>query len=408
MTRMLLLAAALGVAIALVFVSFEWAVNHGTNWIWNDFAGTDEHRWRVLVLAPVLGIAYSAVVRACGQPRVVPVHTDLMANAAGPPSTTFRAVVVALVIGLASLLAGASLGPEAALVAASAGLGGWLAVRASSDEQARLLSMAGIGALLVAFFASLVMLLVPLLVVYQRAKKLPLAQVGPIVTASVTAYVTLWLVKGGEGEGFGSAPVSSNVRVRDYFLAVVVGVLAAVAGHVLHRCLLALAPVAKRVDARLPWVLTAMCFGLVLGLLYLIGGQTEEFSGSAGSHELIAKAPTYSALALAGLLLVKLAATGWSSASGYRGGLVFPSIYAGVALGLLVARVASGASGPGVVVGALIGILTAMTGVGFAGVITVALIPLDTIGLAVVSLVGAALATRVLEPKPKPSATTGD
>src|SRR3954452_6881677 len=156
MTRMLLLAAELGVAIALVFVSFEWAVNHGTDWIWNDFAGTDDHRWRVLVLAPILGIGYSAVVRACGQPRIVPVHTDLMAHAAGPPTTTLRAVGVAVLIGLTSLLAGASLGPEAALIAACSGLGGWLALRGSASEQAPLLGMVGIGALLVAFFASIV------------------------------------------------------------------------------------------------------------------------------------------------------------------------------------------------------------------------------------------------------------
>ena len=56
-----LLALVVGVVDALVFVGFEWVVNHGTDWLWNDLAGSDDVRWRVVPLALGLSIAFSAV-----------------------------------------------------------------------------------------------------------------------------------------------------------------------------------------------------------------------------------------------------------------------------------------------------------------------------------------------------------
>ena len=49
-----------GAANALVFAGFEWVIKHGTDWLWNDVAGTDDVRWRVVPLALGLSIAFSA------------------------------------------------------------------------------------------------------------------------------------------------------------------------------------------------------------------------------------------------------------------------------------------------------------------------------------------------------------
>ena len=46
-----LVALAVGVVDGLVFLGFEWVVNHGTDWLWNDVADSDDvaggsSRWR--------------------------------------------------------------------------------------------------------------------------------------------------------------------------------------------------------------------------------------------------------------------------------------------------------------------------------------------------------------------------
>ena len=51
------LALAVGVVNGLVFLGFEWVVNHGSDWLWNDLVNSDEVRWRVVPLALGLSIA---------------------------------------------------------------------------------------------------------------------------------------------------------------------------------------------------------------------------------------------------------------------------------------------------------------------------------------------------------------
>jgi H+/Cl- antiporter ClcA len=402
MRKMVLLAAVIGVADALLFVAFEWVVSHGTDWLWNDVVDTDAHRWRVLVLAPALGVAYALLLRVMRQPRLVPIETGMLAEAT-PKDSSLVSIGTIVVVGVVSLLAGASLGPEASLVAACAGIGALVAARGSAGPHASVLVLASIGGLLVAFLGSLVPVVVPLLVLYKQTKKLALAAVVPILTAGVAAYLTLWLVKG-RGDGYGSAPVSSDLRLRDYLLALVVGAVAALVGAALQRVVRDLAPVAERIDGRVGWLVAGLVFGGVIGVLYLIGGQSEEFSGNEGSHLLVSRVATYSGAALAGLVVVKLLVTGWSLATGYRGGLVFPSIYAGIALGLCAVKLAGDVSGPGIVVGAMVGILTAMGGAAMAAVLVIAIIPAKLIGVAVAGAAGAAVTRRVVDRSPSPAA----
>jgi hypothetical protein len=147
--RALAAAVAVGVVNALVFVAFEWIVNDGTDWVWNDLVDSDAVRWRVVPLAIAGSIVLSAVIRLTRQKRIVPASTDPLAG--GPAAS----VPVVLLIGAVSLLAGASLGPEASLFAAATGIGAWLA------KEKRLV-LASVGALLVAFFGSLLAVAVPL------------------------------------------------------------------------------------------------------------------------------------------------------------------------------------------------------------------------------------------------------
>jgi len=94
---------------------------------------------------------------------------------------------------------------------------------------------------------------------------------------------------------------------------------------------------------------------------------------------------------------MKLVATAWSLTTGYRGGVVFPSIFTAVATDSFINRVASSFAGPGVVIGVVAGMLTALTGAGFAIVFLLSLLPARLVGLSVAGAGGAILCDRTIK-----------
>jgi H+/Cl- antiporter ClcA len=393
-----LISLVIGAANGLVFLGFEWVINHGTDWIWNDLVDSDDERWRVIPLAIVLSVVFSLLLRFVGEARWVQPHLDPLGAAEGSedaPAPTLRALAAILAVGIGSLLAGASLGPEAPLVAFAAGLGAWIAARAAPGPAGRLFVLASAGALLVAFFGSLVSLAIPLALLVQRTKRVPLPAVIGVVIAGLAAWGMLWLIRGND-HGFGGIP-EATVHARDYLAAFVLGLVAVAIGLMLRYLVVRLAEATVRVDRSAAWWLSAAAFGAVLGVLYLIGGQTVQFSGSGGSTMLIARADDYGAWALAGIALVKLLVTAWSLSSGYRGGLVFPSVFVGVAASLCVAAFAPSLAGPGIMIGAIVGLLVEMTAPILGIVVLFALVPLKLVPLGLAGAAGALVGRRVVD-----------
>jgi H+/Cl- antiporter ClcA len=387
-----LFALAVGAANGLVFLGFEWVIHHGTDWVWNDLVDSDDVRWRVVPLALVLSVALSALLRRLAVPRWTPPHLDPLADtdapgAEPPPPPDLAALVTILLVGAGSLVAGASLGPEAPLVAVATGLGAWAAGRSGLGPGARVLVLASVGALLVAFFGSLIPILIPLAILRRRSGRLPLAGVLAIVASGLAAWGTLWLVQGND-HGFGAIP-SANVRARDFAAAAVLGVVAVGLGALLRWFVVRLAAVTQRIEARGPWWLAAAVFGAVLGGLYLIGGPSVQFSGSEGSTMLLSGELHYGSWALAGIVLVKLLATSWSATAGYRGGLVFPSVFTGVAVSLIAAGALPDLAGPGVLLGSVAGLLVEMTAPLLGVVMLLALLPAKLLPLGLAGAAGA-------------------
>lgn len=402
--RLVIAAAGVGAAMAIIYKLFELVVNDGQQWLWNDVFHSDTTRWLVVPLAVGLGVLFGLVLRLRREPRLVDPDTDLFSGA-GESGGNHSVIEVASILGVgaSSLISGAPLGPEMPLTESSIALGQLTGGKLKLDKAASaILVVASVGALMVAFLGSLWMILLPFLLIAKKNKELLKPALLPILTAGLAGYGMLWLMDH-HTVGYGNIGVSSNAGISEYLGAVAAALCASVFAFFLLRLIDWLYRNAKKINVALPWYFSAGLFGLGIGLLYWVGGEAVQFSGAEGSKALLTGTVHYGTWALLGLATVKLLVVAWAKATGYRGGLYFPSIFASIALGLFVSELFSGLSGPGVTIGAVAAIFAAL---GFpksthpkpaqyiaaaipALLFIIALIPFELIPLAIVAMAGA-------------------
>ena len=114
------------------------------------------------------------------------------------------------------------------------------------------------------------------------------------------------------------------------------GVIVAVGATVIALAMLAAFPLVYRAMHALKYrVLIATVGGLLLGLLGWLGGPIAMFEGLEQTGELIANRADYDTAQFAALAGIKIVALLIAASSLFRGGRVFPSVFIGVALGLL-------------------------------------------------------------------------
>ncbi len=378
----------LGLIIGLIYLTFEWLVNRGTNWLWNDVLDTNTYRWRVMPLALVMSILLTIVIKVFNQKRVLKPPANLLDEIEDIKKTTIVKIITILVIGLLSLLAGASLGPEAALVAASIGLATWLSqiLNVLKKPISFVFIISSLGALLAAFFHSVLPIFIPILIL-KKKNQLNALNLSVTIVSGLASWFTINIIK---NEAYLEIPVSGSFSFTNLALASMLGLLSVLLAIALKWAIHFAFPIVKKINKELPWIISAIFFGLVLGILYYIGGQTVQFSGSEGINLLAQNPAQYGVIALVGLIIVKIFATSWSTVTGYRGGLVFPSIYSGVVLSLIVSTVfnLSGQTEAGTVIGAITGMLMAMTNPIIGIILALSMFPISQISLVVGAVIG--------------------
>jgi H+/Cl- antiporter ClcA len=218
----------------------------------------------------------------------------------------------------------------------------------------------------------------------------------PPLLAGVTAWAIVSLIHG-HTQGPDILPIDSGGGLDAVVPALVLGMLAVLVGVLLRLMIRAMHSWTERLDRLWQWIAAAAFFGAVLGVLYWIGGESVQFSGKEGTHLLYDERAHYGAAALLGLLLVKLLATSWSISAGYRGGVAFPSVYAGVALSLAVTAALPGVSETGTMIGAIAGILAEMTTPAVAFIMLLSLMPTNLLPIGIVGAIGAVVGRRALE-----------
>lgn len=323
----LLSTALVGVAVAITYHFFENAVHGSIDVVWYDWLNTDNHRWLVIPTCLILALTFFGLQHWLDRKSEKKEEKGL----GEAPEFSLHNYLKILLIGYFSLLAGASLGPEAVLVPACVVIGGYIGMKAFGKDSAasKLLAAAGIMALFTAFFHSVIIGLLSILLVTKQTKaKTDAILVITAVISTVSAFLTLnWL----EGESYATLPAYSwKINLETAVLSVLLvlgGYLAIMAMDKLHNLFESI-----RTRVNKDWYVWALAAGIGLSVLYLLGGPLVEFTGNKSIVPMFDQAADLGLIGLLWVLVVKLAAIGWSKALGYRGGMIFPTIFVAAVL----------------------------------------------------------------------------
>ncbi|MFD9328994.1 ion channel protein [Streptomyces sp. NPDC060065] len=363
-----------GAAAALVLLGVSLLAEQLKDVLWETLPDAlDVGRYSVLwmmVMLTATGVAVGLVVwKVPGHAGPDPATTGLVDPPL--PPRLLPGLLLATVLALAG---GVSLGPENPITAANIALAYWLGRKAAPRSPAALWMMLAAAGTIGALFGTPV----------------AAALIFSEVLAGRPGPGALWdrllppLVAGGTGALTMDllAHPSFNLSLPDYtgphwgdlLSALVVASVAAVAGMAAVYAF----PYVHGAFSRLGHPMLAIPVGgLVLGLLGALGGHLTLFKGLDEVKTLAADPDGWSAGRFALMAVVKLAALLVAAACGFRGGRIFPAVFAGVALGLCAhALVPQVHPTIGVVCGVL-GVLLAVTRQGWISLFTAAVLVSD-------------------------------
>jgi H+/Cl- antiporter ClcA len=329
----------LGVLSAVVTFVFIFLVHEGVLLIWQQARaalGVDP-RLFILAVCALGGLVVGLLVRYFGDHTAI--FAEMMVEFGRTGRFDYRAAPGIVITAFVSLVAGGSLGPEAALADATGGLGTWLSDKLHFDKQeTRTMGFSGVSAMLAAFitspFSGALLGLESAQAESGGARKTYFWVLFPSLLASAVAVVVYVWLAGQFFETLYKFP-SYSPRLIDLVYAVPLGLVGGATG-LLFMLLLrwfqrAMRPLAGQV------VLRGLLGGAVLGALGVISPLIL-FSGEAGTSQLIEQAAQFGVVTLFLLAMGKLLATSVLLTTGWKGGYIFPLMFSSVALGLVASH----------------------------------------------------------------------
>lgn len=334
-TRTMLLlslpAVAIGIASSLILIVVMKIASVLQNLLWQRLPGTlgiaqDSPLWIIGVLT-LTGIAVGLVIRfSQGHAGPDPACEPLI-GAPVPPSA-LPGLIVALILGLAG---GVSLGPEHPImtvnIALAVAIGARLLPRVNRMEWTILASAGTIGAL----FGTPVAAALIFSQTLNGSSEVPLWDrlFAPLMAAAAGALTT-----GLFFHPHFSLPIAhyGQMEMTDILSGAIVAAIAIAAGMVAVWCLPRLHAMMHQMKNP---VLVLGIGGFILGILGVIGGPVSLFKGLDEMQQMVAN-QAFSTSDYFLLAVIKLAALAVAAASGFRGGRIFPAVFVGVALGLML------------------------------------------------------------------------
>lgn len=324
-------AVAIGIASSLILIVVMKIASVLQNLLWQRLPGTlgiaqDSPLWIIGVLT-LTGIAVGLVIRfSQGHAGPDPACEPLI-GAPVPPSA-LPGLIVALILGLAG---GVSLGPEHPImtvnIALAVAIGARLLPRVNRMEWTILASAGTIGAL----FGTPVAAALIFSQTLNGSSEVPLWDrlFAPLMAAAAGALTT-----GLFFHPHFSLPIAhyGQMEMTDILSGAIVAAIAIAAGMVAVWCLPRLHAMMHQMKNP---VLVLCIGGFILGILGVIGGPVSLFKGLDEMQQMVAN-QAFSTSDYFLLAVIKLAALVVAAASGFRGGRIFPAVFVGVALGLML------------------------------------------------------------------------
>ena len=324
-------AVAIGIASSLILIVVMKIASALQNLLWQRLPGTlgiaqDSPLWIIGVLT-LTGIAVGLVIRfSQGHAGPDPACEPLI-GAPVPPSA-LPGLIVALILGLAG---GVSLGPEHPImtvnIALAVAIGARLLPRVNRMEWTILASAGTIGAL----FGTPVAAALIFSQTLNGSSEVPLWDrlFAPLMAAAAGALTT-----GLFFHPHFSLPIAhyGQMEMTDILSGAIVAAIAIAAGMVPVWCLPRLHAMMNQMKNP---VLVLGIGGFILGILGVIGGPVSLFKGLDEMQQMVAN-QAFSTSDYFLLAVIKLAALVVAAASGFRGGRIFPAVFVGVALGLML------------------------------------------------------------------------
>ncbi|EFH3649457.1 ion channel protein [Escherichia coli] len=324
-------AVAIGIASSLILIVVMKIASALQNLLWQRLPGTlgiaqDSPLWIIGVLT-LTGIAVGLVIRfSQGHAGPDPACEPLI-GAPVPPSA-LPGLIVALILGLAG---GVSLGPEHPImtvnIALAVAIGARLLPRVNRMEWTILASAGTIGALFGTPIAAALIFSQTL----NGSSEVPLWDrlFAPLMAAAAGALTT-----GLFFHPHFSLPIAhyGQMEMTDILSGAIVAAIAIAAGMVAVWCLPRLHSMMHQMKNP---VLVLGIGGFILGILGVIGGPVSLFKGLDEMQQMVAN-QAFSTSDYFLLAVIKLAALVVAAASGFRGGRIFPAVFVGVALGLML------------------------------------------------------------------------
>ncbi|HAX7028864.1 TPA: ion channel protein [Escherichia coli] len=324
-------AVAIGIASSLILIVVMKIASVLQNLLWQRLPGTlgiaqDSPLWIIGVLT-LTGIAVGLVIRfSQGHAGPDPACEPLI-GAPVPPSA-LPGLIVALILGLAG---GVSLGPEHPImtvnIALAVAIGARLLPRVNRMEWTILASAGTIGAL----FGTPVAAALIFSQTLNGSSEVPL---WDRLFASLMAAAAGALTTGLFFHPHFSLPIAhyGQMEMTDILSGAIVAAIAIAAGMVAVWCLPRLHAMMHQMKNP---VLVLGIGGFILGILGVIGGPVSLFKGLDEMQQMVAN-QAFSTSDYFLLAVIKLAALVVAAASGFRGGRIFPAVFVGVALGLML------------------------------------------------------------------------
>ena len=324
-------ALAIGIASSLILIVVMKIASVLQNLLWQRLPGSlgiaqDSQLWIIGILT-LTGIAVGLVIRfSQGHAGPDPASEPLI-GAPVPPSA-LPGLIVALILGLAG---GVSLGPEHPImtvnIALAVTIGARLLPRVNRMEWTILASAGTIGAL----FGTPVAAALIFSQTLNGSNEVPLWDrlFAPLMAAAAGALTTSLFF-----HPHFSLPIAhyGQMQMADIISGAIVAAIAIAAGMVAVWCLPRLHAMMHQIKNP---VLMLGVGGFILGILGVIGGPVSLFKGLDEMQQMVMN-QAFSTSDYFLLAVIKLAALVIAAASGFRGGRIFPAVFVGVALGLML------------------------------------------------------------------------